>query len=47
MQSDNATGQITLDAVFRAAWRMRWLMLACVVAGTGLAATAAWIMTTK
>jgi LPS O-antigen subunit length determinant protein (WzzB/FepE family) len=47
MQSDNATGQITLDAVFRAAWRMRWLMLACIVAGTGLAATAAWIMTPK
>ena len=47
MQPDNATGQITLDAVFRAAWRMRWLMLACVVVCTGLAAAAAWIMTPK
>ena len=47
MQSEDVTGQITLDAVFRAAWRRRWLMLACVVACTGLAAAAAWIMTPK
>jgi len=27
MQSEKASGQITLDAVFRAAWRMRWKQL--------------------
>jgi len=47
MHSEIVTGQITLDAVFRAAWRRRWLVLACVIAATGLAAAAAWIMTPR
>lgn len=27
MQSETATGQVTLNVVFRAAWRMRWKQL--------------------
>jgi uncharacterized protein involved in exopolysaccharide biosynthesis len=33
-----AREQITLDAVFAAAWRKRWVMIACVVACAALAA---------
>lgn len=39
--------QISLDAVFAAAWRRRWLMLACVVLATGLATAAAFVMKPK
>jgi uncharacterized protein involved in exopolysaccharide biosynthesis len=39
--------QITLDAVFAAAWRRRWLMLACVLLATGLATAAAFVMKPK
>jgi uncharacterized protein involved in exopolysaccharide biosynthesis len=40
-------GQITLDSVLAAAWRSRWLMIACVAVCTALAATAAFVMKPK
>lgn len=40
-------GQITLDAVLAAAWRSRWLMIACIVVCTALAAVAASVMKPK
>jgi len=47
MDTPATRDQITLDAVFAAAWRRRWLMLACVVLATGLATAAAFIMKPK
>jgi hypothetical protein len=47
MDAVPARDQITLDAVFAAAWRKRWVVIACVVACAALAATAAFIMTPK
>ena len=47
MDTSITRDQITLDAVFAAAWRRRWLMLACVVLATGLATAAAFVMKPK
>jgi uncharacterized protein involved in exopolysaccharide biosynthesis len=47
MDTPATRDQITLDAVFAAAWRRRWLMLACVVLATGLATAAAFVMKPK
>ena len=47
METPTTRDQITLDAVFAAAWRRRWLMLACVVLATGLATAAAFVMKPK
>ena len=47
MDTPATRDQITLDAVFAAAWRRRWLMLACIVLATGLATAAAFVMKPK
>ncbi len=47
MTAADVQNQITLDAVFAAAWRRRWLVLLCVLACTGLATAAAFIMKPK
>ncbi|NJD31288.1 MAG: hypothetical protein FIB04_05315 [Gammaproteobacteria bacterium] len=47
MATEDSTDTITLEAVFAAAWRMRWMVIGCLVLATGLAATAAFIMTPK
>ena len=38
---------VTFDELLEVMWRKRWLVLACVVLGAALAATAAWIMTPR
>jgi uncharacterized protein involved in exopolysaccharide biosynthesis len=47
MDTSTTRDQISLDAVFAAAWRRRWLMLACVVLATALATAAAFVMKPK
>lgn len=47
MDTSTTRDQITLEAVFAAAWRRRWLMLACMVLATGLATAAAFVMKPK
>jgi uncharacterized protein involved in exopolysaccharide biosynthesis len=47
MTMADVQNQITLDAVFAAAWRRRWLVVLCVLACTGLATAAAFIMKPK
>jgi ElaB/YqjD/DUF883 family membrane-anchored ribosome-binding protein len=47
MAAEGVQDTISVDAVIAATWRMRWMVLGCVVLCTALAAAAAFVMTPK